>query len=78
MPVEEANALLRQQIARQEFSAEDVERHAAERRRVKDALINARDAKTNARKVPLTFEVVVVPCGGRYFICLCSFGGILI
>lgn len=47
----EANASLRQQISRQEFSAEDVERQAAERRRVKEAMLNAQDAKAKARKV---------------------------
>ena len=51
IPVEESSAALRQQISRQEFSAEDVERQATERRRVKEAMLNARDAKAKARKV---------------------------
>lgn len=58
MQVDEANASLRQQISRQEFSAEDVERQAAERRRVKDAMLNARDAKAKARKVRPAVDVV--------------------
>lgn len=57
VPVEEANAALRQQIARQEFSAEDVERHLTERRRVKEAMLNASEAKTKARKVRAAFGV---------------------
>ena len=51
--MEESTAALRQQISQQEFSAEDVERQAAERWRVKEAMLNARDAKTKARKVNL-------------------------
>lgn len=49
--MEESNKALRDQISRQEFSAEDVERHAEERRRVKDAMITAKEAKEKARKV---------------------------
>lgn len=49
--IQESHVALREQIARQEFSAEDVERHLAERRRVKEALKKATEAKTKARKV---------------------------
>lgn len=49
--MQESHVALREQIARQEFSAEDVERHLAERRRVKEALKKATEAKTKARKV---------------------------
>lgn len=51
VPVDESNKGLREQISRQEFSAEDVDRHAAERRRVKDAMLAAKEAKEKARKV---------------------------
>lgn len=49
--MQESHVALREQIARQEFSAEDVEQHLAERRRVKEALKKATEAKTKARKV---------------------------
>lgn len=51
VPVEDAKAVLRDKIANQEFSAEDVERQAAERRRVKDAINAAQDAKATQRNV---------------------------
>lgn len=51
LPVEESNKTVREQISRQEFSAEDVERHLEERRRIRDAMVVATEAKEKARKV---------------------------
>lgn len=51
VPVEDAKTVLRDQIAKQEFSAEDVERQIAERRRVKDAINAAQEAKATQRNV---------------------------
>ena len=65
MTVQESHVALKEQISRQEFSAEDVERHLAERRRVKDAMKNATEAKTKARKVRglLHVSIFCVPFG---------------
>lgn len=57
VPVEDANRVLREQISKQELSAEDVERQKAERRRVKDAIVAAQEAKATERNVSTVQKV---------------------
>lgn len=63
LPVEESNKAVREQISRQEFSAEDVERHLEERRRIRDAMLAATEAKEKARKVRDVRCSALICCG---------------